>query len=68
MLSDRHVLFIGYVMGTALRYGVRLVPIVDDDGAYTRELYVHLDDALGNVIPNLTLVVPEPAEDWKLPQ
>jgi hypothetical protein len=59
--DDRHALYAGWVIGTAMRHGVQLEPIVDDDGNYTDQL------RLVHAGLDITLIVPPPPDDWKFP-
>lgn len=62
-ISDLHALFVGWVLGTALRHGVPLVPITDAAGNYTDRLALTLPDAPFSI----TLVLPPPPADWTFP-
>ena len=59
--GDRHALFVGWVVGIAMRRGVDVQVVVDDDGNYTDRLIVPIGD-LG-----LTVIVPPPPDDWEFP-
>lgn len=60
-INDRHALFVGCVVGIALRNGVPLTPVLDGAGNYTDRLELHLDDGMV-----AELVVPPPPDDWRL--
>jgi hypothetical protein len=59
--NDRHNLYAGWVAGIAAKHGVPLHPVKDSMGNYTAELQLELP---GDI--TITLVVPEPPEDWNL--
>ena len=40
IVDDRHALYIGWVVGIAMRNGIAASPTVDDDGNYTDRLTV----------------------------
>ena len=58
-VDDNHALYVGWVLGIALRMGVPARPVMDDDGNYTDRMVVEFG-------PNVTiaLVVPPPPDDW----
>ena len=58
-VSERHALYVGWVLGVGMRHGIPLVPVVDFDGNYTdRVTYT----TPGNSV--ITFIVPPPPEDW----
>jgi hypothetical protein len=57
--SDRHALYVGWVIGIAMRNGIDARPEVDDAGNYTSHLIVTAPDGT-----ELRLVVPPPPDDW----
>jgi hypothetical protein len=57
-LNDRHNLYVGWVLGIALKNGVPAVPVVDEDGNFTDRLSIPIGDN------NITVVVPEPPPEW----
>lgn len=59
-LSERHTLYVGWVLGIALRNGVAAQPVLDDAGNYTDRLVVPLGEH------SVTVVVPPPPVDWEL--
>jgi len=63
-LSDRHTLYVGWVLGIALSNGLDVVPVVDEAGNYTDRLQLLLDG--GSPAVTITIVIPEPPEDWTL--
>lgn len=65
-VDDRHALYAGWVLGIAKRNGVPLEPVVDDDGNYTDRLTAELKDSDWGPV-TITLVVPPPPDDWKMP-
>lgn len=58
-VDDRHALYVGWVLGLAMRNGVSARPIVDDAGNYTDRLVVDLEPGV-----TITLVVPPSPDDW----
>jgi len=58
--DDRHTLYVGWVCGIALRNGVPLEPIYDDDGNHTNRLRLKVGNG------TITLAVPYPPDDWSL--
>jgi len=64
-ISDRHALFVGWVLGIAVRNGVPASPVFDDDGNYTDRINIRIGDTAAERV-TLTVVVPEPPDDWKL--
>jgi hypothetical protein len=60
-VSDRHVLYVGWVIGIARRYDVPLHPVVDGVGNYTSRLTLDLTPDV-----SITFVVPPPSDDWEL--
>lgn len=59
MLSERHALFVGSVLGLAMRNGLHVTPVADDDGNYTDQMVIDFDRGL-----RVTVVVPPPPDDW----
>jgi hypothetical protein len=59
--DHHHALYVGWVLGIALKHGLHVVPSVDDNGDYTAELEVQTPK--GALI---TVVVPPPPDDWRL--
>lgn len=65
-LSPRHALYVGWVAGIAYLNGVRLDPVVGDDGDFTDRLSVRLSTsrlAIAQTV-TITFVVPPPP-GWK---
>lgn len=61
LVSDDHALYVGAVLGIAMKHGVPLRPVIDEDGNYT--------DQLSLVLPNdvvINVTVPPPPLDWSL--
>ena len=56
--SDRHALYVGMVIGSAMRHGVPARPVLDEDGNYTDRIMI---EQLG-----IELIVPEPPDDWTI--
>jgi len=59
--SDRHALYVGWVIGIALQHGIDVTPEFDVMGNYTDRIMVSSTD-----VPNLniTVVIPPPPEHW----
>jgi hypothetical protein len=54
--SDRHALYAGWIIGNAMRHGISVRPITDNDGNYLPRLHV---------IPlGCDLIIPEPPPEW----
>lgn len=67
-IDDRHALYIGWVLGCAMRAGVGVRPVIDDEGNYTDKLELVLPKGrLGKVDVTVTFIVPPPPEDWTFP-
>ncbi|HSS11895.1 MAG TPA: hypothetical protein VLL25_18550 [Acidimicrobiales bacterium] len=62
-VDDRHALYVGWIVGIALRNGVVVEPVIDEAGNYTDRLTV----ALFGSGPTVTLIVPPPPADWSPP-
>lgn len=60
-IDERHCLYVGWVLGIALKHGFDLRPEVDDDGNYTDRVVVSLKP-----YATVTLVVPYPPDDWTI--
>lgn len=60
-LDERHALYVGCTIGVAMRNGVMLRPVVDEDGDYTEAVELELEPGI-----TLTLVVPPPPPEWTL--
>ena len=58
-MSHRHALYVGWVLGIAMRNGIDARPEVDEQGNYTCRLIVTAPDGT-----DLHLVVPPPPDDW----
>lgn len=61
-LDAWHALYVGRVLGIALRHGLPATPVLDDAGNYTDTIRIAADDE-GAI--SLSVVVPPPPEDWK---
>lgn len=62
--SDRHCLYVGWVLGLALRKGMDVGPVTDDDGNYTDRLRFHDLAPFDGTMACIELVVPPPPHDW----
>lgn len=60
-VDANHALFIGATLGSMMKHGLQVTPIVDEDGDYTDGIRLTLDQ-----FPNVTVtvVVPEPPDGW----
>jgi len=58
-----HALFIGATLGSMMRYGMNVQPVVDDDGDYTDGIRLILPDMPD---ASVVVIVPEPHPDWKI--
>jgi hypothetical protein len=60
-VDDRHNLYVGWVLGLALKIGLAFEPVVDEAGNFTDRLTLDL-------VPDVmvTVVVPYPPDDWSL--
>jgi hypothetical protein len=66
-VSDRHALYVGWVLGIALRNGVVLRNVDDEHGNHTDRLALDLyDPERRPVATTITFVVPPPPDDWTL--
>ena len=59
-VDDRHTLYVGWVLGLAIKHDLDASPVFDDDGNYTDRLII----GVGN--RQITVVVPPPPDDWNL--
>jgi len=63
LVDDRHALYVGWVLGLAMREGLPARPVTDEAGNYTDRLTLDL-----GVVPDdgftVTVVVPPPPDDW----
>jgi hypothetical protein len=59
--DGRHPLYVGAVMGLAVRQGLDVSAEVDDEGDYTDRFLVRFGEKV-----TVTLVVPPPPEGWTL--
>lgn len=66
--SERHALYAGWVLGCAMRAGVKVTPGADEHGNYTDRFTVELPDRRDPVVYTITLVVPPPPDDWEFPR
>lgn len=64
--SERHALYVGAVLGLAVRHGLDAMPVVDTAGNYTNELVITFADATRMLPINVIVIVPPPPEDWTI--
>jgi hypothetical protein len=58
---SRHALYCGVIIGLAMRHGVMLLPVTENDEVVLGQMELRLrDDCV------LRVVVPEPPDDWHL--
>jgi hypothetical protein len=57
-VDERHALYTGTIIGIAMRHGMSVRPVVDEDGNYKPRIYI---EQLG-----IEVIVPPPDEDWTL--
>lgn len=65
-VNDRHVLYVGWVIGIALKNGVPVRPVLDAAGNYTDRICFTGWDNCNGVIVEITMIVPPPPVDWEL--
>lgn len=63
-VDQRHVLFVGWVLGLAMQAGLPVRPVVDAAGDYTNRLSLDLGGEDAGYI--VELIVPSPPADWTL--
>ena len=67
-IGDRHALYVGWVCGIAMRNGIYVRNVLDDDGNYTDRITVELYDPTQRPVKvTMTLVIPPPPDDWVAP-
>lgn len=59
-VDDRHTLYVGWVLGIALKHDLDARPILDEAGNYTDRIAVPLGEHV------ITVVVPPPPQGWSL--
>ena len=59
--NPRHCLYVGWVVGHAMKHGIPAVPVLDDQGNYTPIIEVTLDEGV-----TIQVIVPEPPDGWTL--
>lgn len=57
--SDRHALYVGWVLGIAMRNGLDVLAVTKENGDYTPMLHITLPSG-----DTITVVVPPPPDDW----
>lgn len=64
-LDTRHVLYCGWICGLAIRNGLDVAVVHDEDGQATPQLQIHfpLDDR-GTLTQRVVVVIPPPPADW----
>lgn len=63
-MTDRHALFVGWVLGLAHRQGLALRPVLDAGGNYTDRLELELELVAGRAV-RVVVVVPPPPPEWE---
>lgn len=61
-MTERHALFVAWVMAVAARQGIALRPVVDGEISNRLALFLPFVDDVA-----LTVVVPPPPDDWTPP-
>ena len=64
IVNERHALYVGWVLGIAMKNGLQVRPEADDDGNYTDRLLIDLPDRSSPAIYMITVIVPPPPDDW----
>jgi hypothetical protein len=60
--NDRHALYCGWVLGTLMKRGYNVRPVVDPEGDYLpRVRFIENDPAM-----SFELIIEEPPEDWAM--
>lgn len=70
-VDDRHALYVGWVLGIALRNGLEAEPIADDQGNFTDRIQIKLPKyrttggtrATGTARWSIAVVIPPPPDD-----
>jgi hypothetical protein len=62
--SDRHALYVGWVLGCAMRAGIKITPVRDDEDNYTDRLIIEIPDRQTPAVYTITVVIPPPPDDW----
>jgi hypothetical protein len=66
-IDDRHAQYAGWVLGCAMRAGVKASPVYDADGNYTDRITIRLTEGrLRGLDAVVTLIVPPPPDDWPM--
>lgn len=68
-LEIRHAMYVGWVLGIAIRNGLDVEAVLDDAGNYTDRLEVKLRQPKARSFSSsvaVVLVVPPPPDDWIL--
>lgn len=58
--SDRHAVYVGWVLGVFGEHHIPATPVVDGDGDYTDRITLDLPHIDGTI----TVVVPPPDDGW----
>lgn len=64
-LDERHVLYVGWVVGIAWKNGLNAEPVRDEAGNYTDRITIRFDQDSGGITV-VTVVVPPPPDSWKI--
>lgn len=59
-IDDRHAIYVGWVMGIALKNGLEFRPVLDGQHNYTDRISMEVGPA------RITVVVPYPPDEWQL--
>ena len=63
-MTERHAIYVGWVLGIARRHDLPLEPVFDEAGNYTDRLAIDIPRAGGRI--RIVLVVPPPPPGWSL--
>lgn len=64
--NDTHILYAGWIMGMAIRHGLDVAPVCDEEGIVTPRLQIHLPGRSDMETIRVELVIPPPPPDWKM--
>jgi hypothetical protein len=59
--TDRHALYVGWVLGIAQKVGLDARPEIDAEGNYTARIIIPWGSH------RITVTVPPPPDDWTVP-
>lgn len=66
-VEGRHALFVGWICGLAIKQGLPMIPVANNDGRYTDTLELSLEPTKpGRPRIAVRVIVPPPPDDWTL--